>query len=445
LRIHPIQKSTIQRLLIVAIVLLVSFSVIPVAHAQEASLNFDHLFEHHGSVMLIIETDSGKILHANDAAAAFYGYSIQELESMYIHEINKMDPDDVEAERRAAAHEERNYFIFEHLLANGETRTVEVYSYPYVHENTDLLFSIIQDITPRIVAEQQLQNRTHFWLLTLATAAFLLLVNYLLVMNRKKVLLAAKIKAEEANQAKSNFLSNMTHELRSPLQGIMGANQLLGTTELDEEQTEYVDISMQASETLLTIVNDILDYTKIESDYLELEKAPLDLHSMAKDLIDLTRVTANQKGITLSYHLDPDIPDELLGDPFRIRQILTNLLSNAVKYTDQGSVDMRIEYLEGSSGRNRILFKVQDTGRGIPQEELHRVFERFYQIGEINTDNNSGTGLGLPISKGLAELMNGKIWVESQGKGSTFFFECELESPQDESCQPGACRDTCCI
>ncbi len=245
----------------------------------------------------------------------------------------------------------------------------------------------------------------------------------------EKRLVDAQQEAEAANKAKSAFLAMMSHEIRTPMNGVIGAASLLLGTELTAQQDEFVHTIQVSGENLMTIINDILDYSKIEAGKIELEKAPFELRECIEDAFDLFVQTAAKKNVELLYYVDPDVPRALLGDTTRIRQILVNLLGNAIKFTENGEVTLKVHNVTTDVHKRQcqLEFAVHDTGIGIADEHKERLFEAFTQADASSTRKYGGTGLGLTISRRLTELMDGKIWFESEkGKGSTFFFTITL-------------------
>jgi PAS domain S-box-containing protein len=337
----------------------------------------------------IIDPATGRFLDSNEKAFSSLGYTREEHRSLTVPDIDPIVTAPVFARYIAQLRASGSLTLESlHRRKDGSTFPVEVKA-RLVQFDREYLLAIVRDISERKHADNSLRQ--------------------------------AKERAEIANAAKNEFLASVSHEIRTPMNAIIGMADLLWETDLTPEQRKYLRIFRRAGGNLLGLINDILDLSKVEVGHLELESTDFDLSDLLEKAIEILAMKANEKGLELACHISPDVPCAVIGDPNRLHQILINLISNAIKFTDSGSVTVQVMPDPERRSPGAIRFSVSDTGIGIPPDKLTAIFESFTQASVSTTRKYGGTGLGLTISRQLAERMKGRIWVESTlGMGSSF-------------------------
>ena len=351
---------------------------------------------------------TGRLLEMNEAACRSLGYSRDELLDMAVYDVDDgVSPEDFAARWDGVPLEQPMLFEAVHRRKDGTTFPVEVKGLAFVENGEHFILGQTRDISGRKQAENAMR--------------------------------AAKEVAEAASRVKSQFLANMSHEIRTPLNGLLGMLQLLRLSSLDSEQSEFVDTAIQSGRRLTSLLSDILDLSRVESGKLSLAQEPFPAAGLFADLAAAFGPACRERGIALRQDVDPSLPERLVGDETRIRQVLFNLVGNAVKFTPTGEVAVGAAAVPGAKpGEAHVLFTVADTGIGIPEDKLDSIFESFSQVENATTRRFQGAGLGLAIVRRLVELMEGSITIDSvPGHGTTIQCALLLRLPESTA-EPAA-------
>jgi two-component system sensor histidine kinase/response regulator len=379
---------------------------------------------------IVILDEDGQVYEANRRFAEMLGYTHEETLKLNVWDWEYLYPPEQVKEMIRTVTEEGDHFETKHRRKDSSTYDVEISTNGATFAGQKLIFCVCRDITERKRMENELrEHRDHLEELVLERTDELSDTNRRLkheLEKREKAekkLRQAKNDAVMANRTKSEFLARTSHEIRTPIHGVMGLINLVLDGRLEQDQRQYLKMAMASAESLLNIINDILDLSKIEAGQIEPENIDFDLRTTLEDTMETMAVSVFRKGLEFTCRIPQDIPTTLVGDGRRLRQILVNLIGNASKYTDRGEIALSVEAAAGTGDEVELHFAVRDTGIGIPADRQDIIFEPFQQAdGSINRQYG-GTGLGLTISQHLIKGMEGRIWVESTlGKGSTFHF-----------------------
>jgi PAS domain S-box-containing protein len=376
------------------------------AELKKAGEDYRRVFENAHDAILILAPDDETVLNVNQRACEIYGFSREEFLGMSLQDITENIPRG--RQQIADTMEQGVFYNFEttQFRRDGSRMFLEINASLIEYEGRPAILSINRDVTER---------------------------------RRTEELRRAKDAAEEADRAKSRFLANMSHEIRTPMAGVLGLGDLLLKTELSPQQRDYIHLIQSSATSLLRLIDDILDFSKLEAGRLTLERVAFDLRATLAEIVELLRFRASARGTDLELAIGPSVARWVWGDPGRLRQVMTNLVGNAVKFTEGGRIEVEVQKLK--DGRYR--FAIKDTGIGISEEAQGRLFEPFSQADSSTSRRYGGSGLGLAISQRIVQQMGGEIGCESQpGVGSTFWFHIGLDTAAEPALEPAPAETT---
>ncbi|MCH8960811.1 MAG: PAS domain S-box protein, partial [Bacteroidetes bacterium] len=396
---------------------------------KESEQRFRELFENAPDAIFVEDFD-GIVLDVNPAACRLHRTEYDQLVGRHVRSL--VPPDQREGVMSVFANMVEG--VLDRIEGStwtddGEAIPVEISVSRITYEQQPALLLQARDITQRKRAEEELQR----YALDLEEANSAVEHQAAQLAQMVHELAEAKDTAEASTRAKSAFLATMSHEIRTPMNGVIGMTSLLLDTPLNNEQLECVETIRISGDALLRVINDILDFSKIEAGHLDLETHPFEVRTCIQDVLDVVALRATEKGLALSYQIEPAVPPLIVGDVTRLRQVLMNLISNAVKFTEAGEISVSVAVSARRESDLELQFSVRDTGLGIPEDRLDRLFKAFSQADTSTARKYGGTGLGLAICKRLSEIMGGRIWVETQtGVGSTFHFTITTRAAESE-------------